>query len=78
MSTKSPPQLPETGFVRLKILLGDPNANPPIPGIIPLGRTTFLNKVKDGTFPAPVRLSKRCVAWRVEDILDLIKKIGNE
>ena len=29
-----------------------------------LGRSTIHNKVKDGTFPAPIKLSARCVRWQ--------------
>lgn len=33
-----------------------------------LGKSSLYAKVKDGTFPAPVRLSARAVAWRESDI----------
>ena len=68
------PQLPETGFLRLKQIIGDPKANPPIPPIIPVKKTTWWNGVRDGRYPKPVKLGERITAWRVEQIRDLIAK----
>ena len=62
--------LPESGLVRLEQIIGNRKKN--IAPIIPVGRTTWLNGVKKGIYPQPKRLSERTVAWRVEDILQLI------
>ena len=59
MNTPNEYTLPETGFIRQKQL---------IPSIIPFSRTTLWRKVKEATFPAPVRISAGAVAWRVEDV----------
>ena len=67
-------QLPETGFVRIWQIVGNPKTN--TPALIPIGRTTFLNGVKSGTFPQPVKLGPRTVAWKSSDIRDLIEKLG--
>jgi prophage regulatory protein len=67
-------QLPKDGFVRLKQILGDKKANPPIPAIIPVGPSSWWAGVKTGRYPKPVKLGPRTTAWRVDDILDLIKK----
>ncbi|QPK65164.1 AlpA family phage regulatory protein [Methylomonas sp. LL1] len=67
-------KLPETGFLRIWSIVGDKKKK--IPPLIPVGRTTFLNRVKDGTYPAPVKISERTTAWRVEDIRALIEKLG--
>jgi prophage regulatory protein len=66
------PKLPETGFVRLNQILGDPDATPPIPPIIPVSRTTWWAGVRSGRYPAPVRVSERSVAWDVESIRQLV------
>ncbi len=58
--------LPETGFVRL----------PQILAVYPVSRSAFWAGVKDGRYPAPVKLSPRCTAWRVEDIRALIENAG--
>ena len=69
-------QLPETGFLRINQILGNPKANPPTPPLIPIGRTTFLNGVKSGKYPKPVRLGERTIAFKVEDIRALIERLG--
>lgn len=60
--------LPETGYVRLPQIVGDPNADPPIPPIIPVCKATWWAGVKNGRFPKPVKLGPRITVWRVEDI----------
>ena len=66
--------LPETGFLRIWHIVGNKKTN--TPALIPVSRTTFLNGVKSGKYPKPVKLGQRTTAWRVEDIRDLIAKIG--
>ena len=65
-------QLPETGFLRLKQILGNKKANPPIPPLIPVGKTSWWEGIRKGKFPKPIKLTKRITAWRVEDIRNLI------
>ena len=67
-------QLPETGFLRVWQIVGNPKTN--IPPLIPIGRTSFLNGVKSGKYPKPVKLGERTTAWKVEDIRALIEKLG--
>ena len=64
--------LPEVGFVRLRQILGDPKAEPPIPPIYPVGKSSWWEGVRAGRFPQPVKLGPRVTAWRVEDIRALI------
>ncbi len=54
--------LPETGFVRLPIILS----------VFPVSRSAFWAGVKSGKYPKPVKLSERTTAWKVEDIRALI------
>jgi prophage regulatory protein len=65
-------QLPETGYLRLPQIIGDRNAEPPIPAVIPVSKSTWWDGVKSGRFPKPVKLGPRITAWRVEDIRALI------
>ena len=67
--------IPSTGYLRLRQIIGSKKQD--IPAIIPVGRTTWLEGVKNGDYPQPVRLSVRTVAWRVEDILTLIDQLSN-
>ena len=54
--------LPAEGYVRL----------PSILAVFPVSQTTWLNGVKDGRFPKPVKLGARTTAWKVEDIRKLL------
>ena len=63
---------PEAGLVRLKQILGDPKADPPIPPFIPLSKSTWWAGVRSGRYPQPVKLGPRITAWRVDDIRKLI------
>ena len=74
-STIQNSQLPVTGFVRVWQIVGSKSKN--IPALLPIGRTTFLDGVKSGRFPKPIRLGVRIVAWRVEDIREVITNLGN-
>lgn len=66
--------LPATGFIRLPQIIGDPKAEPPIPAIIPVSKSTWWAGVKSGRYPQPVRtLGLRITAWRAEDIRALIE-----
>ena len=75
MSTTTP-QVQDKALVKLPQIIGDPKAVPPIPALLPVGRTTFLNRVKSGEYPQPVKLGPRSVAWRISDISALLEKIG--
>lgn len=69
-------QLPETGFVRLPQIIGDPKAEPPIPAIIPVKKSCWWDGVKSGRFPKPVKIGNgRSTFWRVEDIRALIESV---
>jgi prophage regulatory protein len=67
-------QLPEAGFLRIWQIVGNKKTN--TPALIPIGRTTFLNGVKSGKYPKPVKLGERTTAWKVEDIRALIGQLG--
>jgi len=69
-------QIPEAGFLRIWQIIGNPKAEPPTPALIPIGRTSFLNGVKSGKYPKPIKLGERTTAWRVEDIRTLISQLG--
>lgn len=67
--------LPETGFLRIRQIVGDPKANPPIPAIIPVSRSAFWAGVRQGRYPQPTRaLGPRITAWTVQSIRELIER----
>jgi prophage regulatory protein len=66
--------LPATGYLRLPYIIGNPEANPPIPALIPVSKSTWWAGVRSGRYPQPTRaLGERITAWRVEDIRALIE-----
>lgn len=64
--------LPETGFVRLLQIIGNPKADPPIPAIVPISKSTLWNWVKMGRFPPPIKLSNRITVWKIEVIREYL------
>lgn len=64
-------QLPETGYLRIRDILGNPKAN--IPAIIPISRSAWWLGIRIGRYPKPVKLGPRTTCWRVEDIRALIE-----
>lgn len=66
--------LPETGFLRLRQIIGDPKCDPPVPALIPVKKSCWWEGVRSGRFPRPVKLSPRVTVWRVEDIRAFIDR----
>ncbi len=58
-------------LLRLKQIMGDPNAQPPVPPIIPISRSKWLQGVRDGELPKPIRLGRRVTVWRYDDVMAL-------
>lgn len=58
--------LPSTGFIRL----------PQVLSLFPVSRTAWYEGIKEGRFPAPVKLSERTAAWRCSDIRALLATYG--
>jgi predicted DNA-binding transcriptional regulator AlpA len=67
---------PDTGYLRLFQIIGDPSRRPPVPAIVPVSKSAWWQGVKDGRFPRAVKLGPKTTAWRVEDIRDLIQRLG--
>jgi hypothetical protein len=63
-------------LLRLKQIIGNPKAVPPIPPIIPVSKSTWWTGVKEGRFPQPFKLSDRVTVWRSDDVYALIQKGG--
>src|SRR5262249_50271419 len=54
--------LPTEGFCRLKQVLH----------VFPVSRASWYDGIRDGRYPKPIRIGKKMVAWRVEDIRRLL------
>jgi len=59
-------------LLRLPQIIGSKKRG--IDPMIPISRSAWLDGVKAGRFPSPVKLSARVVAWRADEILALIEK----
>lgn len=60
-------QEPE-GFMRL----------PEVLRIIPVSKTAWWEGIREGRYPAGVKLSRRTTAWRTSDIRKLCDELGGE
>jgi prophage regulatory protein len=70
--------LNESGFLRIKQILGDKNETPPIQPIFPVSKSHWWEGVKAGRYPKPVKLGPRTTAWRISDIKKLLDSIGED
>jgi len=41
--------------------------------IIPVSKSSWYQKVKDGIYPKPVKLGARTVAWKKSEIMNLVE-----
>jgi hypothetical protein len=65
-------RLPIEGYVRLPQIIGNRKANPPIPPIIPVSKSTWWEGVRSGRYPKGVKLGPGITAWHVDAIRKLI------
>ncbi|MDA9095417.1 hypothetical protein N9J88_03375 [Porticoccaceae bacterium] len=61
-------------LLRLKDIIGDKKSG--IPPIIPVSRTLWWSGIKEGRFPAGIKISARCTAWTAEAIYDLSDRLA--
>jgi prophage regulatory protein len=61
-------------FVRIETIVG--NKKKGIVGMLPISKSTWWNGVKSGRYPKPIKLSKRCTAWRTIEIEALEKSFS--
>lgn len=60
--------LPAEGYVRL----------PQVLAVIPVSKSAWWAGVRSRRFPKPCRLGPRTAAWHVDDIRQLIDRLGGE
>jgi prophage regulatory protein len=68
-----PATLPETGYLRLPQIIGDPNTDPPTPAIFPIGKSSWWDGIKSGKYPKGEKLGPNTTVWRVEAIRALLE-----
>lgn len=69
-----PSALPETGFLRLPQIIGDPTTEPPTPALLPIGKSSWWQGIKTGKYPKGEKLGTKTTVWRVEAIRSLIEQ----
>ena len=62
-------------FLRLKQIVGDPNAEPPIVPIIPISKSSWWAGVKSGLYPEPAKIWPNTTVWREDDIRRLVENL---
>ncbi|WP_081974999.1 helix-turn-helix transcriptional regulator [Novilysobacter arseniciresistens] len=67
------PPLPHDSLLRVRDITRDPKTG--TPGLLGISRSTFLQGVKDGRYPRPLKLGGS-TCWRASDIQRLIA--GND
>ena len=78
MSNSNLTTIPQTGYLRIWQIIGNPKSNPPTPPIIPVSKSTWWAGVQAGDYPPPVKLGRRITAWRAEDIHALIASYNDQ
>ena len=78
MLKKIQPILEGDRLLRLRQIIGDRKANPPIEPIIPISKSSWWAGVASGKYPKPIKLSERVTVWKASDIEKFIDKVTGE
>lgn len=70
--------LPETGYLRLYQIIGDPRRIPAVPPLVPISKSAWWAGVRSGRFPRSIKLGPRTTVWRVEDIRAILSIAGSD
>jgi prophage regulatory protein len=74
----SQPVIPAEGLVRVSALLGDRRRG--LPAILPISRSGLYAWIRDGRWPAPIRLGPKIIAWpaqQIRETLDAMRATNN-
>ena len=64
-------------FLRLKQIIGDPKAEPPIQPILPISKSSWWDGVKSGRFPKAVKIGANTTVWREDEIRSLVDELAD-
>ena len=64
------PDHQQTALLRVWQITGDSKRG--IEPMLPIGRSTFLERVRKGIYPKPVKIGSKTTAWKKSDILELM------
>lgn len=62
-------------LLRLPEIIGDPHKSPPIPGIIPMSRSSWYRGIAADNIPRPLKIGHRSY-WRATDVYRLIDTLS--
>lgn len=65
------------GLLRLKEILGDRKARPPIRGLLPVSASTWWALVQAGEVPQPLKIG-RASFWHAKDVYGLIERLDRD
>ena len=65
-------EISTSGMVRIQQIVGDRNAVPPIPAMLPVGKSSFWKGVAEGRYPPGQLLGPRTRCWKTSDILAIV------
>ena len=65
----------DLGFYRIKDIIGDRRANPPIEGLLPISRAGWYAGVAAGIYPKPIKLG-RASLWKRSEVIETLRRIG--
>lgn len=69
--------VPPDALLRLKQIIGDPRADPPMAPLIPVSRSTWYAGIIAGRFPRGRKLGERTVVWSAADIRQILEGRDN-
>ena len=61
-------------LLRIKEIVGDSKADPPVSGLLPIGKSQFWAGVKSGKYPQPTKLGPRTTCWKLSEILRIVEE----
>jgi prophage regulatory protein len=68
LAVPTPHHIPDEAIIRVRQLLGNAKAVPPIPGFLPISRSTLYAWMRAGRFPGPTFRSGGVMGWRMGDV----------
>ena len=67
------PDIPR--LLRLKQIIGDAKAEPPILPIIPISKSSWWAGVKAGLYPEPLKIGPNTTVWREDEVRALVEDL---
>ena len=65
-------------WLRLHHIIGDAEASPPVPALVPVSKSTIYRWIRDGVFPAPVKPTSATSLWRAAQVLETLESWRND